>query len=162
MRVGFANKTAHIFFSETLTVRRERAQSHIRVLGGSCLGQVHGANPGLISHFVKQALLNIAADEGVTAAADYSEPRTRREWAALAQHLGVQVMHIAERDTQVASIPKRRGEFVNTWSVDGFVSEGTQPSELGTAHVYAVRWLGSWHVLGAGQDLRLRRGGTCV
>ena len=27
----------------------------------------HGANPGLVSHFVKQALLNIAADTGVDA-----------------------------------------------------------------------------------------------
>jgi len=27
----------------------------------------HGANPGLVSHFVKQALLNIAADTKVEA-----------------------------------------------------------------------------------------------
>ena len=40
-------------------------------------------------------------------------------------------MHIAERDTQVSNIPKEPGEFVNTWSVDGFVSEGAQPAELG-------------------------------
>ena len=26
---------------------------------------------------------------------------------------------------------KRRGEFVNTWSIDGFLSEGMQPAELG-------------------------------
>jgi homospermidine synthase len=31
----------------------------------------------------------------------------------------------------VSSRPKEPGEFVNTWSVDGFVSEGQQPSELG-------------------------------
>ena len=43
----------------------------------------------------------------------------------------VKVIHIAERDTQVANVPKRLGEFVNTWSVDGFVSEGCQPAELG-------------------------------
>ena len=41
------------------------------------------------------------------------------------------MIHIAERDTQVANVPKRPGEFVNTWSVDGFVSEGSQPAELG-------------------------------
>ena len=45
--------------------------------------------------------------------------------------LGVKVIHIAERDTQVSSRPKMPGEFVNTWSVDGFVSEGSQPAELG-------------------------------
>jgi len=87
----------------------------------------HGANPGLVSHFVKQALLDIAADTDV----DVSEPGSREEWAALAQTLGVKVIHIAERDTQVSSRAKMPGEFVNTWSVDGFISEGSQPAELG-------------------------------
>ena len=41
------------------------------------------------------------------------------------------MIHIAERDTQLASKPKEFNEFVNTWSVDGFVSEGQQPAELG-------------------------------
>ncbi len=45
--------------------------------------------------------------------------------------LGVKAIHIAERDTQVSTIPKEPNEFVNTWSVDGFVSEGSQPAELG-------------------------------
>src|SRR4029077_17654499 len=40
-------------------------------------------------------------------------------------------IHIAERDTQVAAQPKEPGEFVNTWSIDGFFSEGSQPAELG-------------------------------
>jgi len=31
----------------------------------------------------------------------------------------------------VSGIPKEPNEFVNTWSVDGFVSEGSQPAELG-------------------------------
>jgi hypothetical protein len=58
-------------------------------------------------------------------------PRTRAEWAKSRAALGIKVMHIAERDTQVSNVPKRPGEFVNTWSVDGFVSEGAQPAELG-------------------------------
>ena len=45
--------------------------------------------------------------------------------------LGVKVIHIAERDTQTTSVPKRVDEFVNTWSVEGFAGEGTQPAELG-------------------------------
>jgi homospermidine synthase len=49
----------------------------------------------------------------------------------LARDLGIKVIHIAERDTQVADAPKQPGEFVNTWSVDGFVGEGSQPAELG-------------------------------
>lgn len=87
----------------------------------------HGANPGLVSHFVKQALLNIAEDSEV----EIETPITREGWAELSQSLGVKVIHIAERDTQVSETPKRPGEFVNTWSVDGFVGEGSQPAELG-------------------------------
>jgi homospermidine synthase len=41
------------------------------------------------------------------------------------------VIHIAERDTQISTQRKVRDEFVNTWSVDGFVDEGLQPAELG-------------------------------
>ncbi len=87
----------------------------------------HGANPGLVSHFVKQALIDIARDEDPSAAM----PTDRTGWALLAERLGVKAIHIAERDTQVALIPKEPGEFVNTWSIDGFVSEGSQPAELG-------------------------------
>ena len=87
----------------------------------------HGANPGLISHWVKQGLVNIAQDTWE----DVTIPRNREEWAQLAMKLGVKVIHCAERDTQVAHPRKRRFEFANTWSVDGFVSEGRQPSELG-------------------------------
>lgn len=86
-----------------------------------------GANPGMVSWFVKQALLNVAADLGIKAAA----PATREEWAALAAETGVKGIHIAERDTQRAKTPKPMGTFVNTWSVEGFVSEGLQPAELG-------------------------------
>jgi homospermidine synthase len=87
----------------------------------------HGANPGLVNHFVKRALLNITQD----LSGQHIEPTTRAEWAALAQNLGLRVIHIAERDTQTPRVTKQRDEFVNTWSVDGFVSEGLQPSELG-------------------------------
>jgi homospermidine synthase len=87
----------------------------------------HGANPGLVSHFVKQALIDLGRDSGVAA----PMPRTRDDWARLARQVGIKVIHIAERDTQVAERPKAPGEFVNTWSIDGFVSEGSQPAELG-------------------------------
>ena len=86
-----------------------------------------GANPGMVSWFVKQALLNVAADCGVDAGA----PKTREDWAALARKTGIAGIHIAERDTQRARTPKPMGVFVNTWSVEGFISEGLQPAELG-------------------------------
>ena len=95
--------------------------------GGTTAISCCGANPGMVSWFVKQALVNLAKDTGVFS----KEPATRAEWAALAQELGVKGIHIAERDTQRARNPKPRNVFVNTWSVEGFVSEGLQPAELG-------------------------------
>ena len=95
--------------------------------GGTTAVSTCGANPGMVSWFVKQALVNIARDMGHKDA----EPTTRDGWAALAHKLGVKGVHIAERDTQVAKTPKPRDVFVNTWSVEGFVSEGMQPAELG-------------------------------
>ena len=49
----------------------------------------------------------------------------------LAMALDVRVIHVAERDTQVTDVPKLPGEFVNTWSVDGFYEEGVAPAEMG-------------------------------
>ena len=87
----------------------------------------HGANPGLVTHFIKRALLNIAKDNGQNIEA----PKTSRGWAELARDLEIKVIHVAERDTQIADAPKEMGEFVNTWSVHGFYGEGVQPAELG-------------------------------
>jgi homospermidine synthase len=89
----------------------------------------HGANPGLVSHLVKEALLQLKRDIGIDK--ERPEPTTRAQWAELSQSLGIKVVQIAERDTQVSSRAKEVGEFVNTWSVDGFVGEGCQPAELG-------------------------------
>ncbi len=86
----------------------------------------HGANPGLVSHFVKRALLNLDSE----LRSGRARPVTREDWAALARELEVTVIQIAERDTQVSNDAKRHGEFVNTWSIDGFVDELMQPSEL--------------------------------
>jgi homospermidine synthase len=117
----------------------------------------HGANPGLVSHFVKQALLNIANDTGVKT----GTPSSRAEWAALAHKLGVKVIHIAERDTQVANTPKRLNEFVNTWSVDGFVSEGCQPSELGWGtHEKELPPRGQRHDFGRGSAIYMLQPGA--
>lgn len=87
----------------------------------------HGANPGLASHFVKQALLNMAKDNKL----NITQPKNSREWAALAKKLNIKTIHVAERDTQITNKPKLPGEFVNTWSVDAFIDEGLQPAELG-------------------------------
>ncbi len=117
----------------------------------------HGANPGLVSQFVKAALLTVARDTGV----ETDVPATRADWAALSRALGVKVIHIAERDTQLASFPKQPGEFVNTWSIDGFVGEGCQPAELGWGtHEKALPADGRRHDFGCDAAIYLMRPGA--
>jgi homospermidine synthase len=119
----------------------------------------HGANPGLVSHFVKQALIDLARDAGLKG----TVPATRADWAHLAETLGVKAIHIAERDTQVSSMPKEPGEFVNTWSIDGFVSEGSQPAELGWGtHERHFPLDGRRHDFGSGAAIYLLRPGAAT
>lgn len=96
----------------------------------------HGTNPGLISHFVKRGLLDIAA----RALHERVSPGRRRRlerfitdaaFGALSRELGVRVIHCSERDTQRAAQPTAPDEFVNTWSVEGLWEEAIAPAELG-------------------------------
>jgi len=119
----------------------------------------HGVNPGLISHFTKHALLDMARDLGRAV----TKPKARSEWARLAMELGVKVIHIAERDSQVSDEPKRHDEFVNTWSVEAFVSEGSQPAELGWGtHEKSLPLGGKTHAKGAHAAIYLDRPGVSV
>ena len=118
--LGAASRTNYALRETVLAAKRKHP-------GGVTAVSCCGANPGMVSWFVKQALVNLAADLGERP----EEPTTRAGWARLAQRLGVKGIHIAERDTQRAKHPKPRGVFVNTWSVEGFLSEGMQPAELG-------------------------------
>ncbi|MGB3554086.1 MAG: saccharopine dehydrogenase NADP-binding domain-containing protein [Jannaschia sp.] len=104
-------------------VRDEKAANP----GGTTAVSCCGANPGMVSWFVKAALLRLALDTG----ADATAPTDRAGWARLMQGLGVKGLHIAERDTQARLAPRPRDVFVNTWSVEGFIAEGFQPAELG-------------------------------
>ncbi len=97
----------------------------------------HGANPGLISHFVKQGLIDIGQrliQDGKakgTRAAKITKLIAAGSFNLLAQELGVKVIHCSERDTQITDQPKQVDEFVNTWSIEGFREEGTTTAEMG-------------------------------
>ncbi|MBZ0094458.1 MAG: saccharopine dehydrogenase NADP-binding domain-containing protein, partial [Sulfuricella sp.] len=119
----------------------------------------HGANPGLASAFVKQALLDMAVDSGVAV----KKPARHEEWAGLACLLGIKAIHIAERDTQTTAQRRQRGEFVNTWSVPGFIGEGLQPSELGWG-THERHWPadGARHGFGCGAAIYLNRPGAAT
>ncbi|MBI1977120.1 MAG: homospermidine synthase [Candidatus Omnitrophica bacterium] len=96
----------------------------------------HGANPGLVSHFTKQALIEIA--EKILREKP-NDPRKKslelalkdRHFPKLAQLEGVKTIHVSERDTQITNKSKEVNEFVNTWSIVGFYEEGVAPAELG-------------------------------
>jgi homospermidine synthase len=93
---------------------------------GDCTGTTaviaHGANPGLVSHFVKRALRQVAAERHLPASLAPAE---------MARELGLRAIHIAERDTQDDGVALGAGEFANTWSVDGMMSEVRQLGEIG-------------------------------
>jgi homospermidine synthase len=123
----------------TLYVRhmavRERVRSWLDPEGATAVLE-HGANPGLVSHFVKMALRDITHKLLKDKPDDSRRPALERslaagEFARLAQLTGVKVIHISERDTQVTDRPKEVNEFVNTWSIEGFREEGVAPAEMG-------------------------------
>jgi homospermidine synthase len=147
-----ARRTNYAMREEALGLRTGNVRAPTAVL-------THGANPGLVSHLVKQALLNIAADSGIQTAT----PASRADWAELAQRLGVKLIHIAERDTQLSTIPKEPNEFVNSWSVDGFVSEASQPAELGWgSHERNFPRDGRRHDFGCGSAIHLAQPGVAT
>ena len=97
--------------------------------GGTTAVSCCGANPGMVSWFVKQALVDLVSELGIEA--DEPAAGDRAGWAEYMRLAGVKGIHIAERDTQRTRSPKPIDTFWNTWSVDGFISEGLQPAELG-------------------------------
>ncbi|MGA8705408.1 MAG: saccharopine dehydrogenase C-terminal domain-containing protein [Steroidobacteraceae bacterium] len=150
--IPVAKRTNYALREEALGLRSGSLRAPTAVL-------THGANPGLVSHLVKQALLNIAGDVGLQSAV----PENRGQWAELAQRVGVKAIHIAERDTQVSTIPKEPNEFVNTWSVEGFVSEGSQPAELGWgSHERNFPRDGKRHDFGSGAAIYLQQPGVAT
>lgn len=148
----------------------------------------HGANPGLVSHFTKHALVDMAQlwltdHKSKTERRDLIQEALKKKlWNHLAMHLGVKTIHISERDMQIANQPKAVNEFVNTWSIEGFYEEGTAPAEMGwgthekrlppAAHVhrsgpcnqicmatYGVRtWVKSWVPAGPILGMVIRHG----
>lgn len=123
---GYTDTSASASARSNYALREAALEFGRKNPGGPTAIVCQGANPGMVSGFLKQALLNVAKDNGIDA-----RPATREDWATLARQLDIRVIHVAERDTQNTSVRKKRNEFVNTWSIDGFIGEGLQPAELG-------------------------------
>ncbi|MBG1231638.1 homospermidine synthase [Aestuariivirga litoralis] len=147
---GNAARTNYVLRENMLATKRKLGKG---VTAVSCCG----ANPGMVSWFMKQALLNLAKETGIK----FEKPKTQIQWAKLAKKLGVKGIHIAERDTQVAVKPKDQDTFVNTWSVEGFVSEGKQPAELGWgSHEKKIPGIGRKHRFGSKAAIYLESPGA--
>jgi homospermidine synthase len=145
-----ADRTNYKVREDLLEVRRKLGLGPTAV---SCCG----ANPGMVSWLVKQALLDLARDMKIAV----KEPSAREGWAKLMKRLGVKGLHIAERDTQRSKNPKPLDMFINTWSVDGFISEGLQPAELGWgSHEKKLPYDGKKHKKGTGAAIYLTRAGA--
>jgi len=128
----------------------------------------HGANPGWVSHAAKIGIRDWAKHLSSKNAASKKFARAHElakagKFAEAAKILDVQVIHIAERDTQRPTIPKRIDEFVNTWSVDGFISEGSQPAELGWGtHEHRLPADGREHAAGTRAAIYLMEPGAAT
>ena len=142
-----ANKSPYerSLYSRQMRIRLLKAELAARGKPIATCIMDHGANPGLVNHFTKRALLEIAGEmvtrkipaaTGVTPGAFEkliadAEAFTAGSFARLSCATGTKVIHISERDTQISNLPKRVDEFVNTWSIEGFFEEGTAPAEMG-------------------------------
>ena len=73
--IPIPKRTNYALREEALGLRNSTTRAPTAVL-------THGANPGLVSHLVKQALLNIAADTGVEVAVPANRGRVGRAGAA--------------------------------------------------------------------------------
>lgn len=95
----------------------------------------HGANPGLISHFAKHGLIDIAKrmieDKKAKNPEKIKKLIAEQKFNELAMEVGIKVIHCSERDTQISNKPKEVDEFVGTWSIEGLREEGTAPAEMG-------------------------------
>lgn len=130
MHKSALDKSLYARYERLLPIAAKWAQTTTAVID-------HGANPGLVSHFVKRGLLDIGAK--ILRENRMTRTRARRierfleeeSFPELARELGVKVIHCSEWDTQRGGRPKRPDEFVGTWSIEGMWEESISPSELG-------------------------------
>jgi len=121
LSIGVEHRTNYAHREHALSLRSDDPAAPTAVL-------MHGANPGLVSHFVKQALLELASTSGITPA---TRPASGAAWGALSEQLGIRVIQVSERDHQTTDRRKLPDEFCNTWSSEALAGESLQPAEMG-------------------------------
>lgn len=92
----------------------------------------HGMNPGLISHFVKQGLLDMAKSVlKIKNDSSLKKAYETESFAALAMALNIQVVHVSEKDTQRSGRVFLDDTLSSTWSGNSFLEESMTPAQLG-------------------------------
>ena len=86
---GYTDPNLSVSQRSNYALRENMLELRPRYRGGPTAVVAHGANPGLVSHFVKQALVNLSRDTGLRAAT----PTTREGWGKLARRLGIKDPH---------------------------------------------------------------------
>ncbi|MBX3667974.1 MAG: saccharopine dehydrogenase NADP-binding domain-containing protein [Rhodocyclaceae bacterium] len=124
--------------AHSLAGARSRA---LAMRGQSTAVVSHGANPGLVTHLLKQALQQLVPDAA--------------NWPQAARRLGLQVLQISEVDSHRSAVQTSEAaaagtrppaEFANTWSALGLAGELCAPAELA--------WGAQEYALPAGAVLR--------
>lgn len=124
---------------DTLYNRHTKLREHMESLGkeGPTVVVEHGANPGLASHWAKAGLEDIATrllQQPVLEAqrrAALEEALEAQDFASLGMLTGTKVIHISEQDSQTVPRQRQNGEFMSTWSCDGFYQESLAIAEIG-------------------------------
>ncbi len=112
-------------------VKLKKLIEYINYQGPTSVFQ-HGANPGLVSHFLKAGLIDLATKllETGMGRKELETHLTEENFPLLAQAMDIQVIQITEYDTQSLKRPKEEGEFVSSFSVPAFCEEANGQPEL--------------------------------
>lgn len=103
-----------------LELQKEIAQNETTSLSSM------GANPGIVSLLTKRVIFQASEILGT----GNEKPKTKYEWARLAEKLTVRVIHINERDTQYTNDDVGPNDFVSTWSIEAMAIECIEPAEM--------------------------------
>jgi homospermidine synthase len=135
---GISVNSEH-WLEDTLYKRHTQLREHMTNLGagvGPTMVVEHGANPGLVSHWTKSGLVDIAesllSSSRLNSArrGNLTEALADRDFARLAMLTGTKAIHISEWDSQTIGGQRKTGEFVSTWSADAFYQESLACAEI--------------------------------
>jgi homospermidine synthase len=142
----------HALREEILAMKRHSALHTTAIVA-------YGANPGFASILVKKAMISLAST-CPSGSWDGVVPASRLQWAELASMLDLRVIQISEYDTQRQAAARHASEFVNTWSVPGFIEECLQNAEMGWGtHEHKLPHAARQHTQGSRSSIVLAQRG---